>query len=212
MTLRTLLFGTLSFTLLWFLGWTAWSIYAARAALPEIFAPFEASAAWASLTPAQQAMILAVEDPAFFAHKGLDRSTPGVGETIPERLAAWLFEGRTSPGISRAEHMAVALLVITPLTAKETQLNAYLSSAPLGTRAGEPITGFAAAAQTYFRTSLPQLSDNQFARLLAMVEDPARFEMNSEANWRRVGRIEALMDGTCTPLGPSDTLLAGCAQ
>ena len=212
MSLRTLLFGTFSFLVLWFLGWMAWSIYAARTAVPETFAPFAGTGAWSSLTASQQAMVLAVEDPAFFDHQGLDGSTPGVGATIPQRLAEWLFEGSASPGITNAEHALIAFFVITPLVDKSTQLNAYGATAPLGRRDDAPVHGFERAARVYFRSSLGQISDNQFARLIAMVEDPEMYPMNSDANWERVRRIEAMLDGDCAPLGPQDTSLEGCAR
>ena len=212
MSLRTLLFGTFSFVLLWFVGWMAWSVFAARSALPQIFEPHRTSGAWAALTPQQQGMLLSVEDPGFFDHTGLDWSTPGTGKTIPQRLATWMFEGKASPGISPLEHALIAVLVITPLTDKTTQLNAYVSTAPLGTRNDAKITGFAEAAKVYFRTPVEALSTNQFARILALVEDPDEFEMNSEANWQRVEWIEALMAGTCRPLDGADSRLGGCAQ
>lgn len=212
MSLRTLLFGTFSFLLFWFLGWMAWSIYAARVAAPDAFGPYERSGAWAALTPSQQAMVLAVEDPSFFDHQGLDRTTPGVGATIAQRLAEWLYEGSASPGISRAEHALIAFFVITPLADKTTQLDAYVSVAPLGSRDGNALKGFADAANAYFRTPLRQISDNQFARLLAMAENPQRYAMNSDANWERVRRIEAMMDGDCVPLDARDVHLMGCAR
>ena len=212
MSLRTLVFGTFSFVLLWFVGWMAWSIFAARASLPQVFAPHLRSDAWAELTPAQQAMVLRVEDPGFYDHLGVDWSTPGAGASIPERLAEWLFEGSASPGITRAEHALIAAFVITPLTSKEAQLNAYVSAVPLGVRDDVQILGFPMAAEVYFRTPLAALSQNQFARLVALVEDPAEFAMNSDANWERVDRIEALMRGDCAPASASDTRLVACAR
>ena len=211
MSLRTLLFGTFTFILLWFLGWQAWSIYSARARTDSVFAPFRGTGSWDALAPDKQAMLLAAQDAGFFGHHGVDWRTPGTGRTITEALAERLYVGDISPGISRLEATLIAVFVIHPLVDKRTQLDAYLATAAMGTHDGQPVTGLGNAARAYFRAPVDGLSPSQFARLVAMLEDPDRHTMNSEANWQRTDRILALAAGECQPRDHDDVALEGCA-
>ena len=213
MKLKTLLFGSVSFVFLWFLGWEAWGIWDAREKTATIFAPYRSASTggWDRLRPDQQEMLLAVVDPGFFGHRGLDMRTPGGGgQTVTQILADHLYVARVTPGFFRLESGLISFFVIDPLVAKEVQLNAFLTVVDMGTRSDVVVTGFQDAARIYFRAPLRDLSPEQFARLVAMVRDPVLFAMSSDANWERTDRIMALTEGRCAPNGPRDYLFEAC--
>ncbi|MHA1549133.1 MAG: hypothetical protein ACTSYE_09385 [Alphaproteobacteria bacterium] len=66
------------------------------AALPALRAP-------AHLTDNQRAILLAVEDPAFDHHNGLDFSQPGQGmTTITQAITKFLYFDPFKPGLARS--------------------------------------------------------------------------------------------------------------
>ena len=208
------LLGTFSFCVLWLIGWIAWSIFDARAKTDQVFAPFVGDTlpiTTASLDVNKQLILLAVEDPAFFWHQGIDLKTPGAGpRTITVDLAEWLYVGTSSPGISWVEPFLIALLVVDPKVAKQDQLTAYLNLVSFGERDGRSLIGYPAAARAYFGRDVNALSREQFARLTAMIIDPVKYAMNSEENWQRTDRIMALVRNECQRTGHADVYLEAC--
>lgn len=209
MKVWTVLLGTLSFCLLWFLGWEAWSIYDARARTDDLFEPYRVTPElrWADLDPAKQDVLLAVVDPEFQTHQGIDLAT---GITIPERLADRLYFESVTPGFARFERKLISFFVITPLVSKEVQLNALLDLADFGTHNGTELRGFPEASRFFFREGVRTISLEQFSRLAVLLKDPERYPMNSDANWAEIDRLKAFWRGECPPPPGKAPSLAHC--
>lgn len=208
MKLHTLILGTLSFCLLWFLGWEAWGIFDARRNAPDVFATYETGdgVGWADLTARQQDLVLLVEDPKFWTHHGVDVETPGAGrQTITQFLASRLFVEKFMPGFLDVEASLAALMVIDPLVSKETQLNAYLELADFG-----EVEGFDEASRVFFRQPVSDLNEQNFIRLIAVLLDPERYQPGLEANTLRMARIIRLARGACAPVDNRDVEYRDC--
>ena len=161
------------------------------------------------------AMLVRIEDPGFYHHRGIDFSTPGAGMTsITQSLVKRFYFDDFQPGFAKLEQSLVARFVLDPAMSKQAQLKAYLNHSHFGWRGGKPVRGFAAAARAYHGRELSRLSDPEFLSLVAMLISPKEYDplRQPAANAERVRRIEAMLDGRCAPQGLRDVTLSACAD
>jgi membrane carboxypeptidase/penicillin-binding protein len=159
-------------------------------------------------------MLVKVEDPGFYRHRGVDFSTPGAGMTsITQSLVKRFYFEKFQPGFAKVEQSLIAWLILDPAMSKPAQLKAYLNFSHFGWRKGRPIVGLAAAARAYYGRDLSQLSDRQFLSLVAMGMAPKDYDpvRRPRANAERVRRIEAMLAGKCAPQGLRDIRYRTCA-
>lgn len=165
------------------------------------------------LSPARLHALLAVEDPGFARHHGIDFTTPGQGmTTLTQALVKIFYFHHFRPGFAKIEQSLIARFVLDPAMAKPEQVHALLNHANFGTWDGRPVIGFVAAARTYFVRSFAALSDRQFLSLVAMLMAPNRLDplRHPAANAERVRRIERLLAGRCRPDGLNDVAYRRC--
>jgi membrane carboxypeptidase/penicillin-binding protein len=170
--------------------------------------------AFASIPARRMKMLLAVEDPGFLRHRGIDFSTPGQGmTTLTQSLAKLLYFRRFTPGIEKLELMLVARFALDPAMSKREQLEVFINHAGFGTSRGRPIIGFNAAARTFYGRELGELTDREYLTLVAMLIAPSRLDpaRHPGANAERTSRIEALLAGRCRPRGLRDVHYQDCA-
>lgn len=183
---------------------------------PQLFADYVASHKMAlqlqALPPRYVEILLAVEDPNFMNHHGIDLSTPGAGyTTITQGLAKQLYFVRFRSGIAKVKQSLYAL-VLDRRVSKEDQLNLFINTVYMGTLAGRPVNGFSDAAHVYFGKDFDALTEDQYLALVAMIVRPdgynvARFPAR---NAERVRRIKKLLQGECRPSGLADVYFEGC--
>ncbi|PIE02402.1 MAG: glycosyl transferase family 51 [Thiothrix nivea] len=156
----------------------------------------------ADLLPQQRTMLLAIEDPGFMQHRGVDLSTPGAGmTTITQGLVKQLyFPDGFRPGIGKIRQTLIAHHVLDSLLSKDEQLTLLLNIAYFGHQNGESINGFATAAQTYFGKSFSELTDDEFVALVAMLIGPNNLKPGSEAHEIRMQRIQQYLAGNYQPV------------
>jgi hypothetical protein len=165
------------------------------------------------LGPGRQAMLLAVEDPAFADHAGIDMETPGAGlTTLTQSLAKRLGFDRFEPGIAKIRQSGYASGLETRLS-KSQILALWLETVEMGEGPRGWITGFYEASKSIYHRPPARLTDNEFLRLVAVVIAPGRFHLEGRdpALDARVGRIRRLVAGQCRPRGNGDVWLDGCA-
>ena len=168
----------------------------------------------ASIPPRRLGMLLAVEDPGFLRHRGIDFATPGQGmTTLTQSLAKFLYFGRFTPGIDKPELMLVARFALDPAMGKSEQLEVFVNYVSFGRRRGRPVTGFNAAARAFYGRPLGRLTDREYLTLVAMLIAPNRLDpvRHPRANAERTDRIEALLAGRCRPRGLRDLYYEDCA-
>lgn len=193
----------------------------AHSKLNSVFAPYRTAEAkinpevlaWADLTPRQQEMLLQIEDPGFFDHKGVDITTKGARLTsITQAVAKKLFFDDFKPGFAKLEQTLIARYVITPNVDKKSQLTAFLNVVYLGNHQGEPVYGFGDGAQMYFGKSVPDLADDEFMRLTGALIAPKAYPpiAGNEKSDARLARLKKLTAGECVPQGVTDVTLEVC--
>jgi hypothetical protein len=193
--------------------WTAWLWWRT----PEIVREAEASAT-DPLDPSELPVgriedLLAVEDPGFRTHHGIDVSTPGAGwTTIPQGLAKDLYFEAFRPGPIAKLEQSLAALVLDARVPKERLLRLFLGTAYLGETPAGPVHGFEPAARVWLGKDVRDLDRREFLSLVAMVVGPNEYGVGSERGAERVARIERLLAGECRPAGWRDVTYEACAR
>ncbi len=164
------------------------------------------------LPPGYVDMLLRVEDPSFYEHRGIDLRTPGAGmTTIPQGEAKFLYFDHFQPGIQKIPQSLYAIGLDLRISKSEI-LTLFLNRAYMGTIDGRHIRGFEEAAEAYFGKRAPQLDREQWLALVAMPLGPDHYNVakHPENNRERVVRIEHLLAGDCAPASWLDVEYRKC--
>lgn len=154
--------------------------------------------------------VIAAEDAKFVTHAGFDweaiakarekndkrgRVAYG-GSTITQQLAKNLFLSPDRSYVRKAQE-AILAVMMEALLPKQRILELYLNVIEWG----NGVFGAEAAARRYFNLSAAQLSEEQAARLAAMIPSPRRFERNPGSEYLdgRVATILARMPSADIP-------------
>lgn len=153
------------------------------------------------LTADRLRLLLAIEDPRFFDHHGVDLSTPGAGmTTISQGLVKLLyFPDGFRQGIAKIRQTLIAQYAFDARISKNEQLELMLNMAYLGNSHGVAIRGFSNAARTYFGKEFGALTEDEFKALVAMLVAPNHFTPGSSAHAERMRRINAYLAGAYRP-------------
>lgn len=167
-----------------------------------------------ALSPTRKAMLLAIEDPTFLTHHGVDLATPGAGmTTITQGLAKLLyFPQGFQPGLAKIRQTLIAQYALDALTSKDEQLKLFLNISYLGNEGGKAIHGFANAAHTYFGKAFHALTDEEFIALVGMLISPNTLKPGTPASDERVQRISAYLNGKIHPASLLDEEYTGKQQ
>lgn len=190
------------------------ALHRARQATPEVLAAAaKGELDLEDLSKRRLDMLLKVEDPGFYRHRGVDFSTPGAGMTsITQSLVKRFYFEDFQPGFAKLEQSLIARFVLDPAMSKQAQLEAYLNHSHFGAVNGRRVIGFAAAARSFYGRELGDLTDRQFLSLVAMMMAPKTYDpiRQPRANAERVRRIEAMLAGRCAAHGLRDVALKAC--
>ena len=160
-------------------------------------------------------ILLAVEDPNFYSHNGVDLSTPGAGwTTITQGIVKVYFYNGFTPGTFRYRKFEQSLiaLVFDRKVDKRTQLLIFINSAYFGDYEGREVIGFQDAARVYLRKEFSDLTTDEFISLVAMLIAPndINISKNPTKTSERASRIKRLLAGECRPLGLTDVYYESC--
>jgi len=211
------------FILIYFGTAILWSFSAVNELLPD-------KAPASPLTSDQETMLLTIEDPRFYQHRGVDISQGQGLTTITSSIARdiFLFE-KTLTGtkgvfqqfyrgiftcckrIDMARDM-MAVVLNTQLS-KTDQLNLYVATTYFGSLQGHQIIGFENAAISYYHKKLTMLTEEEFIGLVAMIKAPLHYNplTQTDAHLDRVERIKKLIHHHCEADGWFDTTYDNCA-
>ncbi len=159
-----------------------------------------------------RATLIAVQDPGFFEHAGVDYLSDGGGWlTISQELAVQHMGRRFKNRLSSLEKV-VAGMVLNRHLEKSAQLALYLNTASFGQHEGKPLRGFRQAANAWFGRPLRALDDTQFTALVGALIAPQTFhpQRSAEASQARVARISRYLAGECHPEGLTDVYYREC--
>lgn len=225
-SLRRLLIGIPVFIVLYLATVAIW----AGASINTILAEHPGSSEPARLSPAQQDLLLKIEDPTFFTHHGLSLADGQGATTITSSLARDVFLMRTELNGMRGALQTlyrgvfncckkidlgrdVMALVLNANLGKQQQLALFVDQVYMGRHQGRQLQGLAAASEALMGKPLAQLSPAQFAGLAGMIRAPNQLHpvTHAAAHARRQARVLAIGSGRCTPQGWFDTSYDACA-
>lgn len=163
-----------------------------------------------------QHILLTVEDPNFYTHRGVDFTTSGAGlTTITQADVKRCFYQDFTPGLFKHRKLEQSLIAwaFNNRVDKRTQLLIFVNAAYLGTQNHQPVVGFGAASRAYFHKDFAALSRDEFISLVAMLIAPNELSVSRQPtqNRERVKRIKRLLKGECKPAGYDDVYYAACA-
>lgn len=206
-------------------GVALWSL----ASVHQVADHYAAPAHGTGLSTHQTEILLRIEDPTFFSHRGLSVGNGQGFATISSAVArdGFLYDVHFDGIKGRFQSFYrsvfecckkvdvgrdVMALVLNAHLSKERQLAAYISRVYMGTSEGTQVRGLQQAATTYLGKPLDRLTDPEFAGLVAMIKAPNYFHpvKNRPAYALRVARVNAILSGKCTPGGWFDTSFAHC--
>lgn len=167
-----------------------------------------------SLGEGHRAILLAVEDPNFLEHPGVDFSTSGAGlTTITQSAAKRLAFEEFHPGIGKVRQTGYALGLESRLS-KEQIFALWLETLEMGNGPNGWMVGFHSASSAIYGRPPAELTEAEFIRLAAVLIAPASYNLvrNDAGLDERAGRIQRLAAGACAPTGFSDVWLEGCRQ
>ena len=154
-------------------------------------------------------MLIKIEDPAFYEHKGIDISSPGAGiTTITQAMTKYMYFDNFKPGFAKLEQSLIAHFVVDRSFSKNEQLEIFYNSAYLGHYEGNEIRGFSNAAMVYYSKNLQSLSDDEYLSLVALLVAPNTFSLikHPEKNTERVDRLKRVISGSYQPSGVTDIM------
>lgn len=192
------------------MGYETVAVLKARHATPVIFERILAEDKGVKFSdiPARKIeQLLAVEDPEFYQHKGVDLSTPGAGlTTITQAMVKYLYFDDFRPGFMKIEQTLIAWLAVNPLIGKDEQLTVFINTAYLGHVDGADVRGFPSAAKVYFGKAFDELTDDEYLSLIAMLIAPNGFSIkyHPDKNRERVELIKRVLSGEYRPKANRD--------
>ncbi|QFT33018.1 monofunctional biosynthetic peptidoglycan transglycosylase [Labrenzia sp. THAF82] len=166
----------------------------------------------ASLGAKRYQQLLAVQDPRFEQHGGVDMTTPGAGiTTISQSLSKRVGFEKFTPGIGKIRQTGYALGLESELS-KEQIMALWLDTLEMGRGPEGWVTGFHRMSEAVFGAPPRAIKDEQYLSLLAVMIAPARYRIGTkdDALADRTGRIGRLVSGKCAPIDNSDVWLEGC--
>ncbi len=159
--------------------------------------------------------LLAVEDPAFTQHYGFDLTTPGAGSTtITESLAKRVCFDDFQPGIAKIRQTGCAIGLETVLSKRQI-MALFLDTVEMGPGPdGRWVRGLFAASEAHFGSAPMELSQEEFASLVAVMIAPGELDLTgpSPKLEERIARILRLVADECLPTRRSDVWLEGCSS
>uniref|UniRef100_UPI003BAC39AE transglycosylase domain-containing protein n=1 Tax=Stappia sp. TaxID=1870903 RepID=UPI003BAC39AE len=167
----------------------------------------------ASLGDERYRQLLAVQDPRFEQHGGVDMTTPGAGlTTISQSLAKRVGFENFTPGIGKIRQTGYALGLESELS-KAQIMALWLDTLEMGRGPDGWVTGFHRMSEAVYGASPREIEDEHYRSLLAVLIAPGRYRLGTqdEALADRVERIGRLVSGECAPLDNSDVWLDGCS-
>ncbi len=200
-----------------FAAYEGYAIWRAEVATDEVRSAFlvePAALRPSDLSPEQMAILLAVEDPAFHEHRGVDVVSPGQGlTTITQAITKFLYFEPFRPGFAKIEQSLIARFVVHRRFTKDEQLTILLNHAYFGGGDGKEVRGFTDGAKSLFGKAFGDLTRDEYIGLIGLLIGPnaLRPDRNQAAYDERVARIGRLLAGACQPSGWLDVWYDGCA-
>jgi membrane carboxypeptidase/penicillin-binding protein len=157
------------------------------------------------LSSEQLEILLKVQDPNFYDHKGVEFHTPGSGwTTITQSLAKKFYFKDYRQGLPKIKQTLCARFALHPLVSKERQITLFLNMMYFGNNQ----YGIVDAADYYYSKEVNTLKRDEYLSLIASLIAPAALNVEDDphGNLERVERIKKLLSGEYKAKGVFDII------
>lgn len=201
----------------------------AKASVDQLMAAYPATASGSALSQRQQDILLKIEDPTFFKHRGLSLADGQGATTISSSITRAVFLERGDLQGARGRFQEVyrgvfacckkidlgrdaMALVLDAHVSKQRQLDLFVSHVYMGTSGAIQVMGLEQASLLYFGQPLRELDEPGFISLVGMVKAPNQFhpQNKQQAFELRRLRVANIISGACRPSGWFDTSYDDC--
>lgn len=155
------------------------------------------------LSEKQQEILIKVQDPNFWNHKGVEFSYPGSGwTTITQSIAKWFYFNPFKQGIRKIKQTLLARFVLHYQLTKDEQLTVFINHVWFAYE----VLGFRNASEHFYGKDVTELTDDEFVALMAMPVSPVYYNINKnpENNKKRSQLISRYLSGEYEPKGLFD--------
>lgn len=150
------------------------------------------------LSTEQLEILIRIEDPNFFNHKGVEFITPGSGlTTISQSLAKIFYFNNFKQGLPKIKQTLCARFALHPLISKDQQITLFINMMYFGNNQ----RGIVNAANYYYSKQVNQLNRNEYISLIGSLISPTSLNIksNPDGNKQRVERINMMLSGQYKP-------------
>ncbi len=155
------------------------------------------------LSASQLDILIRVQDPNFWNHKGVEFATAGSGwTTITQSIAKWFYFHPFKQGIQKIKQTLLARFILHYQLSKQEQLLIFINNVWFD----KNVIGFRNAATHFYRKDITELSEDEFISLMAMPVNPKKYHLtkNPDHNRQRAERIKNMIRGSYNPKGLFD--------
>ncbi|WP_457796737.1 hypothetical protein [Methylocystis sp. S23] len=180
----------------------AYAVIVARTTTKRLFAKYEAATESGAKPPAALSLervdiLVRVQDPRFWSHRGVDWSAP-LATTVTQSVVKKLYFDKFEPGVAKIKQTLIAYFAVGPLASKNAQLAAFID-----------VNGFESLSAQWFGKPLGELDDGEYLALIATNNTP-KIAPGTPENAARVARIRKYLAGQCERRGLADVWLDQC--
>lgn len=157
------------------------------------------------ISPERKKMLIAIVDPRFYTHHGVDLEKPGAQmTTLTQGLVKLLyFPDGFKQGIAKLRQSLIAKYALNSIVSKDDQLLLFLNICYLGHENDQSVNGFANGTKIYFNKDFSAISEDEFLSLTAMLSGPNNLKPGSPANVEKLQQIKlSLYDKTVNTFEP----------
>ncbi len=155
------------------------------------------------ITKRQLEILLKIQDPNFYNHKGIEFKTPGSGwTTITQSIAKKFYFKNFKQGFPKIKQTLCARFALHPLVSKDEQITLFINMMYFGNNQ----YGIVDAAKYYYSKKVTDLTEDEYISLIACLISPATLNIkdNPKGNLERVNRIKKMLANEYTPKGLLD--------
>ncbi|MCG8335201.1 MAG: transglycosylase domain-containing protein [Proteobacteria bacterium] len=123
------------------------------------------------LSPSQLKILIKVQDPNFWNHKGVEFSTASSGwTTITKAIAKWFYFHPFKQGIRKIKQTLLARFILHYQLTKPEPLLIFINYVWFNHK----VTGFRNAVQHFYQKDTTELTEDEFISLMAMPIAPKK--------------------------------------
>jgi membrane carboxypeptidase/penicillin-binding protein len=155
------------------------------------------------LSKLQIDLLIKIQDPNFFHHKGVEFKAPGSGwTTITQSITKFMYFKNFKQGLKKIKQSLIARFITNNQFSKKEQLEIFINNMWFE----KDVIGLKQASYFYYHKENKQLTTDEYLSIIAMIISPKKYNILKEPvkNKKRVDRIKRYLSEDYQPTGLFD--------